>query len=210
MIALRWILRYWRELALLVAGVALYALGSCARSRGLAVAAWQDSVRVAHEHAAEAVAAYQAADHATTAAAVDLDSARAAWRRALPRVRPDTVPSPAQIIHQVDTLRLAGERLDRTCTAYQSRCEQLQAQARATIDSLQRETRLLARRPPDPAARRLQPSAALLYDPVHRELAGRAGAELRIAGDWRLTADLSRRLFQHDTTRLYVGIRRTF
>lgn len=217
---LRYALRYWRELALVATGVALYSLGSCARARGIALAAWKDSAQVAHQHSADAVAKYSASDHATTAVAVDLDSARAAWRRTLaastaaaqhgapslpgPALGPVLAPAlPSPLV-------AAGESLDRSCHAYQTTCEQLQAAARAAIDSLERENALLRRRPPDPVARRFQPFVAGGYDVLARAPALRAGGDVRVAGDWRLVVDVERRIVPGDTTRLAVWIRKSF
>jgi hypothetical protein len=182
--------------------------------------AWQDSARVAQQHAVVAVAAAERADRASADARRALDSARRAWRAPRPRIQVDTLLIPPDsaavraLLHELaaerDREATRGDALDRSCTAYESACERAKRTAHAAIDSLQRALRVLEQRPPDPAARRLQAIGALGYDLWAQVPALRAGLDWRIAGDWHVAADVTRRLARGDTVRVAVWVAKHF
>jgi multidrug efflux pump subunit AcrA (membrane-fusion protein) len=204
--------RYWREVALLVAAVSIYYLGSCARARGEAVRAWQDSVAVVHQHAAQAIREFSEAARASHTAAVDLDSARAAWRRALlgsraVRPRLDVVGlGPASVAPMPSAMIAAGQALDMSCTTYENACERAQRAAQAAIDSLKRENQLLRRRSPDPSQTRFSPFLGLGYVVPSHAPALRAGLDGRIGGGWHVSSDVTVHLVRGDTARWALWI----
>ena len=208
-------------LALVGALVIAYVFGRCAQKRGAELSAWKDSTAVAHVQSKRAVEAFQREERITQAALVHLDSARRELLRAVAKeeakeeARPvlglgaaTLAPLPATVPR--NPLILPALELERSCTAYQSQCERLQAAATAAIDSLEHENDLLRRRPADPAERLFQPFGSIGYDPYSRVGSLRAGGELRLWRDWRLAADVERRLVAGDTARFNVWLTRRF
>lgn len=196
-------------LLLLAALAVAYLFGRCAHDRGVALEAWKDSTAIARKSSEEAVEAFRREQLATSAAAASLDSARAAWERA---VGMDTLEIQATTLAALpatlprNPLLTPGLRLAQACTVFQSACERATAAASAAIDSLERENALLRRRPADDQEPRLAPFAAGGYDLGARVPVAKLGAELRLARDWRLSLDASRRLAPGDTTRLTAWV----
>lgn len=206
----------WRELSLMIALASCFFLGRCAQQNATAAKAWKDSTTVARRHAESAEQSAQRAIAASDADKLDLDSARAVWLALRPAPRPivvhDTLRLPAtppdsartaldvalaQAAAHSDSQQVAGDNLERACTAYESSCERAKREAAAALAAKDALIGQLEHPPPDPAAARFQPTIGGGYNPFKRWPLLSADASLRLMGAWYLKGDLDLPIAPH-------------